>query len=220
MDVVEVTAGAYLDCTQRGACKQAESTVKWGSIPDDVKEHDSVACTAYQTSEGALPMNCISWTDADAFCQAAGKRLPTEAEWEYAAGGGAEHRRFPWGPAPPSAALLNSCDRSCVASPNHLPPGQKPIFDEDDHFPQLAPGGRFPAGDSKFGVHDMAGNVWEWTSSPYCTYPEHACASQHRVFRGGGWGGAMLSNVRTSARMWSHPSHRYNDVGFRCVKDR
>ena len=220
MDLVEVPVAAYSDCMQRGACRPAESTVKWAAIPDEVREHDSTACTAYQTSESTLPMNCVSWTDADAFCKAAGKRLPTEAEWEVAASGGAEHRRFPWGSAPPGPKLLNACDRSCASAPDHTPAAQKPIFDEDDGFSRLAPGGRFPAGDSLHGIHDLAGNVWEWTSSPYCTYPEHACASQHKVFRGGGWGGAMVSNQRTTVRMWSHPSHRYNDVGFRCVKDR
>ena len=93
------------------------------------------------------------------------------------------------------------------------------MFDADDGAPGLAPVGRYPKGASRFGMLDMAGNVWEWTASPYCTYPEHDCASQYRVFRGGGWGGKFAANLRASARMWSHPSHRYNDVGIRCAKD-
>jgi formylglycine-generating enzyme required for sulfatase activity/tRNA A-37 threonylcarbamoyl transferase component Bud32 len=219
LDLREATSEEYNECMQRGACRQADSTVGWRDIPADIKERDSQSCTAYQAADRALPINCISWTDADAYCQAAGKRLPTEAEWEYAAGG-AEHRRFPWGDAPPSEKLLNACDRSCVAKTERLGGGkQRPMFDADDGFPQLAPPGSFPAGDTKQGVHDMAGNVWEWTASPYCTYPEHGCASQYRVFRGGGWGGLLSANLRVSARMWSDPSHRYNDVGFRCARD-
>ncbi len=187
---------------------------------DAVKERDSLSCTGYQQDRGEQPMNCVSWNDADAFCKAEGKRLPTEAEWEYAASGGVEHRRYPWGAEPPGSARVNACDASCVAA--MPPPDNKktPMFEQSDGFSGLAPGGKFPGGDSKFGIHDMAGNVWEWTASPYCTYPEHGCSSQYRVFRGGGWGGVLASNLRTSARLWSNPAHRYNDVGFRCVKDR
>jgi len=220
MDVSEVTVQEYRKCNQRGACRAPESTVKWAGIADAIKEKDSNACTAYQDDQVNLPINCISWTDSEAYCQAEGKRLPTEAEWEYAAGGGTEHRQYPWGPAPPSPTLLNACDASCIAG---MPPPdnkKQAMFEESDGFAVLAPGGKFPAGDTKFGVHDMAGNVWEWTASPYCNYPDHTCTSQHRVFRGGGWGGVLASNLRVSARLWSNPAHRYNDVGFRCVKDR
>ncbi len=220
LDLTEVTAEAYGDCVQRGECRPAESTVNWQGIADDVKNRESVTCTAYSRSGGGLPMNCISWDASDAYCRAAGKRLPTEPEWEYAAGGGAEHRTYPWGNTPPRASLLNACDRSCAeAALKQGGEDQKPLFDEDDGAPALSPVGRYPLGDSKFGMHDMAGNVWEWTSSPYCTYPDHGCASPHRVFRGAGWGGRYVTNVRVTARMWSLPAHRYNDVGFRCAKD-
>ena len=95
---------------------------------------------------------------------------------------------------------------------------QRPMIDEDDGAASLAPVGGYPDGASRFGMLDMAGNVWEWTESTYCTYPEHACSSQYRVFRGGGWGSTLTAYLRPTARMWSHPAHRYNDVGFRCAK--
>ena len=218
MDVTEVTAGAYQECAERGACRPPESTVRWSDITGEMKDRDSPACTGNQPNKDRLAMNCVSWEDADAFCRAAGKRLPAEAEWEFAAAGGEERRRYPWGSAPPSARLLNACDRACAELIVKQGNTQRPMLDEDDGAAQVAPVGSYPEGVSRFGMLDMAGNVWEWTASPYCTYPEHACASQYRVFRGGGWGGTLIANLRTTARMWSHPSHRYNDVGFRCVK--
>ncbi|MEZ4307697.1 MAG: SUMF1/EgtB/PvdO family nonheme iron enzyme [Polyangiaceae bacterium] len=217
MDLTEVKASDYFDCMQQGLCRQAESTVRWMDVTDEVKERESLHCTLYQTEKKDYPMNCVSWSDADAFCKAQGKRLPTEAEWEYAAAGGNERRKYPWGSAPPAPDLANVCDRSCVEAANET--SARPMFDADDGAPTLAPTGSYKRGASRFGMLDMAGNVWEWTASPYCTYPDHACQSQYRVFRGGGWGGKFTANLRAAARIWSHPSHRYNDVGFRCVSD-
>ncbi|MBK8258954.1 MAG: SUMF1/EgtB/PvdO family nonheme iron enzyme [Polyangiaceae bacterium] len=216
LDSTEVTAHAYSDCVARGACQAVESTVNWARISAETRQKESVHCTFYQTEQGTLPMNCVSWHSADAYCKAQQKRLPTEQEWEYAAAGGSERRRFPWGSAAPAGDLTNVCDTACLQLSGDT---SQPIFEGDDGAPTLAPVGRYPKGASKFGVLDMAGNVWEWTASAYCTYPEHACASAHKVFRGGGWGGKFTANLRTSARMWSDPSHRYNDVGFRCAKD-
>ncbi|MFO0593164.1 MAG: bifunctional serine/threonine-protein kinase/formylglycine-generating enzyme family protein [Polyangiaceae bacterium] len=222
MDVLEVTAMDYQECSQRGGCRPPESTVKWAGLEGGVRDRESVYCIGTQNDavHAGFPMNCVSWSDADAYCKVLGKRLPTEAEWEYAAAGGGEQRRFPWGKEPPGPTLLNVCDRSCVAKVGGGVVGQRPIYDQDDGYSDLAPGGKYPPGDARWGMHDMAGNVWEWTASPYCTYPEHDCTSPHKVFRGGGWGASLLTNLRTSVRMWSAPSHRYNDVGFRCVKDR
>ena len=61
--------------------------------------------------------------------------------------------------------------------------------------------------------------MWEWTSSPNCTYPSHACASPYRVFRGGGFASNLDGNVRVTTRLFSNPEHRYMDVGFRCAAD-
>jgi formylglycine-generating enzyme required for sulfatase activity/tRNA A-37 threonylcarbamoyl transferase component Bud32 len=218
LDLTEVKAAEYFECMQRGACPLSESTVRWMEITDAAKQRESAQCMLYQTDRSGQPMNCISWNDADAFCRAAEKRLPTEAEWEYAAAGGTEHRRYPWGSDPPGPELLNVCDKSCALADSPSSTG-RPLFDADDGAPTLAVVGSYPRGAARFGMLDMAGNVWEWTSSPYCTYPEHDCTSQYRVFRGGGWGGKFAANLRASARMWSHPAHRYNDVGFRCARE-
>ncbi len=218
LDVTEVKASDFADCMQAGTCRPADSTVRWKDISDEVRDRESVHCALYHNERGDLPMNCVSWSDADAYCRAMGRRLPTEVEWEYAAAGGATHRRYPWGEAAPGPELVNVCDTSCIAAEKAASPGRA-MFDADDGAPGLASVGRYPKGAARFGMLDMAGNVWEWTASPYCTYPEHDCASQYRVFRGGGWGGKFAANLRASARMWSHPSHRYNDVGIRCARD-
>lgn len=220
LDLSEVTVQAYEDCVRRGACRPAEITVNWQDVTPDVRQRESAACTAKSAAGAGLSLNCVSWDAALAYCRSVDKRLPSEPEWEYAAAGGDEQRRFPWGVSPPQPKLLNACDSTCAAALERQGGSkQPPIHDGDDGYPGIAPPGRFPMGDARWGVHDMAGNVWEWTSSPYCAYPSHACESQYRVFRGGGWGGRYVDNVRVSARKWSHPSHRYNDVGFRCAKD-
>lgn len=158
------------------------------------------------------PVNSYSWPQAKAFCEGEDKSLPTEAQWEWAAGGRDGHT-YPWGDEAPD------CERSDY-TPGILP---RPSADAGCHGGGPSAVGSHPSGDRVWPtghLHDMAGNVWEWTASPYCPYPEHECASPHRVFRGGGWGAALITNLRTSVRMWSNPAHRYNDVGFRCVKSR
>jgi formylglycine-generating enzyme required for sulfatase activity len=192
--------------------------VAWDGISNEDSQTESAACGAYMSDHDDHPINCVSWTQATAFCATQGKRLPTEAEWEYAAGSGAEHRRYSWGDSPPSSTLLNACGAEC--STWFAARGRKlaPMYPGDDGFRITAPAGTFPAGDTAHGLHDMIGNVWEWTSSPYCVYPAHECQSPHKVFRGGGFATASAVNARASSRLYSNPEHRYMDVGFRCVK--
>jgi formylglycine-generating enzyme required for sulfatase activity len=162
-------------------------------------------------------MNCVSFHEASAYCQAVGKRLPTEPEWEHAARGG-ENRTYPWGSAPPGPALLNACDKDCVTSYAEQGRQLLPMFPESDGYAQAAPVGHYRAGDTKDGLHDMSGNVCEWTASPYCAYPKHDCDSPVRVFRGGSFVTTLPTVVRTTKRLYSRPDYRYMEIGFRCVQ--
>jgi len=189
MDVTEITTAQYEACVRAGACPAAgtdELTRLASYIP--------VFCNAGKSDRQGHPINCVSWDDATAFCGWAGRRLPTEEEWEYAARG-TDSRTYPWGSAPPGSQLCwnrwNSKQGTCAV-------------------------GSFPAGKSPFGLQDMAGNVWEWTSSAYCPYANKNCAEAARVVRGGGW--PLASFVRASVRDGSARTSREDNRGFRCAR--
>lgn len=133
----------------------------------------------------------VTWDEAQAFCAWAGGRLPTEAEWEHAARGGLDGRLFPWGDEFTGQAVAQ-------------------------HF--TAPVGAFPP--NGYGLHDMAGNVWEWTSSEH--RPTHATAPARsydlRTIKGGGWN-SSVQRLRVSERAALSRQGRHNlYVGFRCVR--
>ncbi|HZF54067.1 MAG TPA: SUMF1/EgtB/PvdO family nonheme iron enzyme [Polyangiaceae bacterium] len=217
LDRTEVTMRAYTACVVEGACSSAEATVTWSGISPEVRALESSFCLAYISDRVDHPINCIDWNQADKYCRARKKRLPAEDEWELAARGGSDQRRYPWGDAPPGPALANLCGSECRE-------GMKKLGREipgsglgDDGFFQTAPVGHFAKGASKEGLVDMTGNVAEWTSSPHCPYPSHTCSNPARVFRGGGWMTFLAPGFTPTARLQSLPSHRFADVGFRCA---
>jgi formylglycine-generating enzyme required for sulfatase activity len=149
---------------------------------------------AYLADEGDLPVTFVTWHAAAAYCESAGKRLPTEAEWEYAAGRGLA-AEFPWGDEAPDAAKANWSGAK-IGKPSRA--------------------GSYPPA---HGLYDMAGNVWEFTADVWKdSYSRTATASSgRRVIRGGSFGGSPV-NLRVRYRD-SHPELGAGPhVGFRCVR--
>jgi formylglycine-generating enzyme required for sulfatase activity len=189
MDRTEVTVGAYRDCVGARACARPERA--------------SASCT-FDAGDPDLPVSCVHWRDADAYCRFAKKRLPSEREWEYAARGPFA-TSFPWGTATSctnAVTLVNDQSaKSCAPKP--------------------ARAGAHPAGGSVFGVQDMSGNVEEWTSDWYVESlgpgPAPRSGAAH-VLRGGGWL-SPPSQSRTTSRDWGSALEAGPNVGFRCARD-
>jgi formylglycine-generating enzyme required for sulfatase activity len=211
IDKTEVTVKAYRACVAAKQCAAADDKLSPHCNREDRSEH---------------PINCVSWNQAAAYCKWDRKRLPTEAEWEYAARGD-DHRKHPWGNGAPSAKLLNACGSECAAKLPRQRDGKQviPMYDGHDGWETTAPVGRFPAGASRFGALDMAGNVWEWTADRHGDYsvaavtdPQGPTVGATRVFRGGSWSANIQFEVRTTHRTSEMPTLSHDEVGFRCAR--
>jgi formylglycine-generating enzyme required for sulfatase activity len=175
--------------------------------------------SAYQTwtdtagSNESQPQNCLDWYTAFAFCAWDGGRLPTEAEWNYAASGGSEQRYYPWSSPPTSTTIDDSFAVYCGGSCNSI---QKV-------------GSRSPKGDGKWGQADLAGNLVEWTLD-WCweSYPTPCdncaaltsplgSANLGRVVLGGG-DNSSTSNLRSAERAVDAPGIRGSGFGVRCAR--
>lgn len=165
------------------------------------------AIVAHQAQFDDLPVTGVTWLQARDYCRAQGKRLPSEAEWEKAARG-SDGREYPWG---------DEWDETRLN-----------IGAGDGWQYGVAPVGSYPEGVSPYGVHDMAGNVMEWTADWYQPYPGAEYESEDfgekmRVVRGGGWGGlghyVINHFYRSAYRFNLRPTYTFVDLGFRCARD-
>jgi formylglycine-generating enzyme required for sulfatase activity len=224
IDRTEVTVAAYAACVAAGACSPPPMTVNWSSYSGNQLKLFNQACNG--SDRPSHPINCVDWVQAAAYCAWRGGRLPTEAEWEYAARG-SDGRIHPWGSAPPSARRLNACGSECLAAATGNGTPRRALYDDDDGWPTTAPVGSYPDGASPFDVLDMAGNVWEWTADWYGPYPEaaqtdprSATTGTSRVSRGGSWTSGGEERARATDRDWLDPKIREAGLGFRCAHAR
>ncbi len=180
----EITNNQYNRCLRAAVCT--------GSVVPDKLDH---------------PVANVNWHAAKTYCEWAGGRLPTEAEWEKAASWDPETKTkfvYPWGNSDPTSALLN--------------------YNSD--VGDTTPVGTYPDGVSPYGLFDMAGNVWEWVNDWYgeayyqsspSSNPLGPDTGQYRVLRGGSWGGNDKF-VRSDVRQWYIPTNTNDLTGFRCTR--
>jgi len=196
IDLNDVTVDEYNKCVNAGGCTQLDvndcliwngsSRVKGGSLGAEFQK-------------GNHPVVCVDWNQANSYCQWAGKRLPTEAEWEKAARG-TDGRIYPWGNEWDASKACYNQSSTCAV-------------------------GSYPQGASPYGVLDMAGNVWNWCrdwydANYYANSPDHnptgPDSGSIHVLRGGSFNN--LEGMRSSYRSDYYFTNGYDDRGFRCAR--
>jgi formylglycine-generating enzyme required for sulfatase activity len=235
LDRTEVTVEAFGRCVAAGKCA-ASGDVHWDRITEEDRKFWGQACNWGKKEREEHPMNCVDWYQAARYCAWAGKRLPTEVEWEFAARGGARKASFPWGERSPDGALVNGCGAECADWFRSRGKTWGKLHEQEDGWPTTAPVGRFPAlgQGSTVDLRDLLGNVWEWTASPYgedyrgenaelprvdCQNAAHLrCqGTAERVSRGGGWSDTNEAAFRAHQRSHDPATQRTSTLGFRCA---
>jgi formylglycine-generating enzyme required for sulfatase activity len=245
LDKYEVTVGRFRKFVNAGMGTQAHppgaggggnpylAGSGWDSIWNSSLVADTATLTstsglmcnsAYQTWTSSVggnekrPINCVTWFEAFAFCAWDGGFLPTDAEWNYGASGGADQRAYPW--SSPAGSTMIDCSHAnyFVNNPSgtYCATGNTVASLNDV-------GSESPTGDGRWGQSDLAGNVSEWTLdwfSPYanpCTDCADLTAASYRVVRGGNFQ-YQAQYLRVAARGDGGPGSRYGNIGFRCAR--
>jgi formylglycine-generating enzyme required for sulfatase activity len=202
MDATEVTAGAFKKCVEAKGCPAPSKMDRWETY-ERLPDH---------------PINMVSWKKARAYCTWAGKSLPTEAQWEWAATGD-DKRKWPWGNEPPN------CERADFTAVSLPSPGG----DAGCHGGGPSKVGSHPAGAKEWPsgkIHDLAGNVFEWCLDNYLPYPttrevdpsHFVSEGGNHVVRGGAWNRSH-KGIMTAFRGAAIVTYQVPGLGFRCVRN-
>jgi formylglycine-generating enzyme required for sulfatase activity len=196
LSVHEVTVGEFKACVDNDVCDAVPNAVQ-RMKPLKPAEHEKLSelCTGGMKEAGDLPLNCVSMDEAKMYCAWRGARLPTEAEWEYAATGGADKLLYPWGMQEPTD------ERVCWKQKDG------PCESES-------------AGAGAFGLYGLAGNLREWTTTAYAPYDKADAAAEEMVVRGGSWQSTTAEEISPKRRAKRVPLFKDIDLGFRCAKNR
>jgi hypothetical protein len=176
MDETEVTAGAFADCVSEGGCA--------------APERHGLLCNYGRPERVTHPINCVTWTAADAYCKRLHGRLPSEVELEYVARGGEQYLKYPWGDDEPDGHACWKQGGTCPVQ-------------------------SFPAG--VFGLSDVSGNVWEWGADWYGSYPWPPLNGYSKVYRGGSFSRRFEKWMHTRLRDRLAPDRAGAHLGFRCA---
>ncbi|PRP96768.1 Serine/threonine-protein kinase pkn1 [Enhygromyxa salina] len=206
LDQHEVTVREYADCAASHTCSEAPATVHWPGIVDEEHDRFDDLCNQDRGTRRKHPVNCLTWDQAASYCRAQNKRLPTSAEWRWAASGGQQNRTFPWGEDAPSAKHVNACGKECTKAFEDL----EPLYGRSDGFVGTAPVDSYRDGTGRWGLVDMGGNVREWSAD--------RGYSGVLIF-----GGSALTNTVEELRSQSasevSAGTRHFDLGMRCASD-